>query len=131
MFAERADEIFRKFITLVNISAHLAYESFLAFRFRLWFYIVLIVVVGHGLDFGDHTDSVMLQMNIPWVSMSMYCSTFRDMKELMYFGRKASPLSEYSGWMPAPANLSTVLPLWNPKVWKMSNGASWTGSSGS
>ena len=55
MFAERADEIFRKFITLVNISAHLAYESFLAFRCRLWFYIVLIVVVGHGLDFGDHT----------------------------------------------------------------------------
>ena len=55
---------------------------------------------------------------------SMYCSTFSDMKELMYFGRKASPLSEYSGWMPAPANLSTVLPLWNPKVWKMSNGAS-------
>ena len=54
MFAERADEIFRKLITLVNISAHLAYESFLAFRCRLWFYIVLIVVVGHGLDFGDH-----------------------------------------------------------------------------
>ena len=54
MFAERADEIFRKLITFVNISAHLAYEAFLAFRCRLRFYIVLIVVVGHGLDFGDH-----------------------------------------------------------------------------
>ena len=67
-------------------------------------------------------DSVIEQMNIPWVSRSIYCSTFRDMKELIYLGRNTSPLSERSTSL--PANLSVFLPLAKPKVSNTENGAS-------
>ncbi len=66
--------------------------------------------------------SVMVQMKSPWVSKSRYCSTFRDMKALMYLGRNTRPLSERRTGQ--SANLSAVLPLWKPKFWKTLKGAS-------
>ena len=38
--------------------------------------------------------SVTLQMNMPWVPRSTYCSTLRDMNALMYLSRNTSPLPE-------------------------------------
>ena len=43
MFAQWADDVFRKFVSFIDISADFAYESFFAFCFWLWFYILLIV----------------------------------------------------------------------------------------
>ena len=37
--------------------------------------------------------SVTWQMNMPWVSRSTYCSTFRLMNAFMYLGRNTRPLS--------------------------------------
>ena len=62
MFAQRADDIFRKFITFVDISADLADKAFLSFCLWFWFDIVLVIGVGHGLlvthdaSFGDTAD---------------------------------------------------------------------------
>ena len=66
--------------------------------------------------------SVTAQMNIVWVSRSTVCSTFRDMKLLMYMPRKDTPLSERR--MPSPTILLTSLPLWKPKCSNTLNGAS-------
>ena len=49
MLAERADEIIRKSISLIHISANLAYKAFLSACIRFRFYIVLIVGVGYGI----------------------------------------------------------------------------------
>lgn len=124
VFAERADEIFRKLITFVNISAHLAYEAFLAFRCRLRFYIVLIVVVGHGLDFGDHAGlgnaadehSVGVHVNV-----LLY---FQRHEGVNVFWQESKSVVRVQRLDASTCKLITVLPLWNPKVWKMSNGAS-------
>ncbi len=66
MFAQRADDIFRKFIAFIDVSADFAYPAFFAFGLWLWFYIFLIVGVSHGLLIvHDTRASVTLQMNIP------------------------------------------------------------------
>ena len=49
MFAQWADDIFRKFIAFIDISADFAYPAFFAFSLWLWFYMFLIVGVSHGL----------------------------------------------------------------------------------
>ena len=49
MFAQWADDIFRKFIAFINISANFADKAFFAFSLWLWFYMFLIVGVSHGL----------------------------------------------------------------------------------
>ena len=54
MFAERADEIFRKVLALVNVSADLADPAFLAFGLGLRLNICLIVGVGHRVLVADH-----------------------------------------------------------------------------
>ncbi len=62
MFTQWANIIFRKFISFINISADLTYKAFLAFCLWLWFDVVLVVGVGHGLlvthdaGFGDTAD---------------------------------------------------------------------------
>ena len=48
MFAQWADEVFWKFVAFVDISADFADKSFFSFCLWFWFYIVLIVCVGHG-----------------------------------------------------------------------------------
>ena len=73
MLAQRADDIFRKFISFIDISADFAHESFLAVCFRLRFYVLLVVGVGHGIliahdtGFCDAADehTVSAQINIP------------------------------------------------------------------
>ena len=66
--------------------------------------------------------SVTSQMNMPWVSRSTYCSTFKDMKALIYLGRNTRPLSERSTSI--PSNLFTVLPDLKPKDSNTEKGAS-------
>ncbi len=72
VFAQRADDIFRKFIPFIDISADFAYKSFLAVGFRLRFDVLLIVGVGHSIliahdaGFSDAADkhAVGAQINI-------------------------------------------------------------------
>lgn len=72
VFAQRADDIFRKFISFIDISADFAHESFLAVCFRLRFYVLLVVGVGHSIliahdaGFSDAADkhAVGAQINI-------------------------------------------------------------------
>ena len=51
MLAGRADEIFRKNISFVNISTDLAYPA-LFHRLRLRLYVALIIAVRHGFGIG-------------------------------------------------------------------------------
>ena len=53
VFTQRADDIFRKFITFVDISADLAYKSFLSFCLGFWFDIVLTVGDAKAFLRGD------------------------------------------------------------------------------
>ena len=54
MLAQRADKVIRKFISFIDISADLADKSFLSLCFRLWFYIFLIVGIGHRIEIVHH-----------------------------------------------------------------------------
>ena len=55
MAAKRADEVVRQLVSLINVSADPAYESFPAGGIRLWFYVAVIVGITHGLDPGYNT----------------------------------------------------------------------------
>ena len=55
MFAQRADDIFRKFIAFVDISADFAYPAFFAFSLWLRFYVFLVVGVSHGILIAHNT----------------------------------------------------------------------------
>ena len=55
MLADGAYKICRKFIPLVDISAYLTYKALLFFCLWLRFYMLLIVIVSHGLFSGDHS----------------------------------------------------------------------------
>lgn len=84
MLAQRADDILGELVALVDVAANLADKAFLAFGLGLRLDVLLIVVVGHGLPVADDAASVTLQMNMPWVPRSTYCSTFRDINALIY-----------------------------------------------
>ena len=58
MLADRTDEICGKFIAFIDVAAYLAYKAFLFGCFWFRFYIVLIVVVGHGFSGRDHTGFI-------------------------------------------------------------------------
>ena len=49
VLAQRADDVLRQGVTLVDPAADLAHEAFLSGGFRLGLYIVLIIGVAHGL----------------------------------------------------------------------------------
>ena len=55
MFAQRADDIFRKFIAFIDISADFAYPAFFAFSLWLRFYMFLVVGVSHGILITHNT----------------------------------------------------------------------------
>lgn len=54
MLAERANDIVRKLVAFVDISADYAYISLLALSLRFWFYIALVIIVRHSLHVGDY-----------------------------------------------------------------------------
>lgn len=54
MLAQRADKVVGQLVALVDITAHLAYEAFLALGLWLRLHITLVIVVGHSLHVGDH-----------------------------------------------------------------------------
>ena len=62
MLAQRADDILRKLVTFVDISADLADKALFAFCFRLRFYVLLIIGIAHGFPiahdagFGNAAD---------------------------------------------------------------------------
>ena len=72
MFAERADEVIRKYISFIDISADLADKAFLSFCVRFRLYVVLIICVSHclfiihyaGLCHGTDKHAVCVQVNI-------------------------------------------------------------------
>ena len=45
MLAERADEVFRQCVALIDVAANFADESFLALGRRFWLHVILIVCV--------------------------------------------------------------------------------------
>ena len=49
MLAQRADDIFRKFIAFIDVSADFAYPAFFALGLWLWLYMFLVVGVSHGI----------------------------------------------------------------------------------
>ena len=49
MLAQRADDIFRKFIAFIDVSADFAYPAFFALGLWLWLYMLLVVGVSHGI----------------------------------------------------------------------------------
>ncbi len=55
MFAEGADEIFRKLLTLIDISADLAYPAFFAVSLRLGLDVILIIGIAHGFLVAHNT----------------------------------------------------------------------------
>ena len=55
MFAQWADDIFRKFIAFIDISADFAYPAFFAFSLWLRFYVFLVVGVSHGILIAHNT----------------------------------------------------------------------------
>ena len=54
MLAQRADNIIRQSISLIDIAAYLAHKALLAICLRLRLYIVLLIGVGHGLPIAHH-----------------------------------------------------------------------------
>ena len=122
MFAQRADEIIRESISFINESADLADESFPAGSFRLRFYIVLIVGVGHGLlvgnntRFGHGTDEHAMGIKIDVV---LYLEGEEGIDVL---GKEDKSVIGIQ--FVYPSNLSTARPVWNPKRLNTSKGAS-------
>ena len=55
MLAQRADDIFRKFIAFIDVSADFAYPAFFAFGLWLWLYMFLVVGVSHGILIAHDT----------------------------------------------------------------------------
>ena len=55
MLTQGADEILRQCIALVNISADLANEAFLALSFGFWLNIALIISVAHRFLIGNNS----------------------------------------------------------------------------
>ena len=55
MLTQRTYDVIRELVALVDISADLTYEAFLAFRFRLRLDVLLVVGVRHGLLIGKHS----------------------------------------------------------------------------
>ena len=53
VFAERADEVFRKVLALVDVSADIAYPAF-DFFLRTRFHILLVEGVGHGIHIVEN-----------------------------------------------------------------------------
>ena len=50
MLAQWADVVIRELVTFVNVSADLADKALFALGFWLWFYIFLVIGVGHGVE---------------------------------------------------------------------------------
>jgi len=55
MLAQRANDVFRKFIAFVDIAADFADKTFFTFCFRLRFYILLVISVSHGILITHNT----------------------------------------------------------------------------
>ena len=55
MLAQRANDVFRKFIAFVDIAADFADKTFFTFCFRLRFYILLIVRISNGILITHNT----------------------------------------------------------------------------
>ena len=55
MLAQRADDIFRKFIAFIDVSADFAYPAFFALGLWLWLYMFLVVGVSHGILIAHDT----------------------------------------------------------------------------
>ena len=122
MLTKRADKIVRKYISFINVTANITYKAFLSFCLWLWFYIVMIIGISHCILIAHHTrfcystdkHSVCIKIHILLYLQGHKC--------IDVFRQKINPLSERSFFI--PSNLSAVRPLWNPKRWKISNGAS-------
>ena len=54
MFAQRADKVCGQLAAFINEAANFADKPFFAFGLRFWFYVCLIIRVGHGFHTGEH-----------------------------------------------------------------------------